>query len=610
IQALVNSKATTVFAEDAWNQKTNAKEKWTAKELSLLARIGCHIPVTIYDDGAWDRNASGGHLANTTHVHPTPFQGHLLFISGPLLKRLDYRANRPLVGPDTEQNSPPDRCAVIKEVNGHRVIHQELYNQMIEARLLPMLQRANALSNPNNKAIVSLPGIGCGVFSGEFARETKDSLCIAVSAMLEKHIARLPNIRAVVLDTYDSMPTLDAGFSAPKPSGDRVKTIGHLAYAVCATRGRGRCQLSSPEKFAQDLGLGTDNFTLFGGVAGDPVALPTNDYLQGNTRNTVDGSVGASTSACSSLTGIAGQYVGRQYSYTEIMPGVGSWDYDPNAPTTALSHQYFPPDGYNDWEAVYQRNNCSLHATPNNIFITRENGAILTLSAAETAAATTSRVVSVAQVAPVMPVQPVVPRPIAPAAGAQHAHVGGSGVLPVADDANRTALRAAAEARQAEQRAAIPGAVHPTVEKLMQSLPRKDQPAPNPQPGSGMAQSDAPLSVTADRPASDQSEKRSGVFAYIISRLAFPFVWIGYLLSTDPQGRTAYERAVDWMHRFVSGNSNEVAGTNTQSVPPKGMPVEPASITPSAAIPSLKADMSAPAAGNNSSPTPAGRPVP
>ncbi|MES2212878.1 MAG: hypothetical protein V4490_07050, partial [Pseudomonadota bacterium] len=498
IQAMVNSKIPKLFAERSWHIELDGKRCWTDEEFALLADIGCHIPVTIFDDGAWGEPGA-------TNVNPA-FTGHLLYASGSLLK--NKNDDKCIGKPKGDgRYGAPDRIEVVDENGGDPFIKQDAYNAMIERRLLPMLLQANAIAAAEGaEAIFNLPGMGCGVFGGEFedGRAAK-SLNIAIDVMLQKHYAKLQNVRLVVLDAYDRVPEVEptAGFTPTDKPREYRKNIGHLSYVCCGTRDPAtkkstRPQLSHPSKFVEQFGLDpTKKYIAVKGVGGDPLSYPNNDYFKENTRTTDDGTVGASTDSMYALMGAQGEY--------RVVGTLG---------------KYFPPAGFADWNAVHAAHKVKLSATKDNILIAKNDGTIQTLGQVLGVTNTHSDVHLVKPNHVVRPVEP--PKPV------------------VATEQST-------------------------------SVPKKTQ---------------------------------GSVFAVIISRLAFPFVWIAYLLSTDPQGRSAYDRAVDWMHRFVSGNSNEVVVPNTAGVPPKGMASEPAPTTPSATIHSQKAGMSGVAAVNNSHPTP------
>ena len=76
------------------------------------------------------------------------FKGELLFTPGALL----------------EPHSPD-----YKEVVEENAINTIKYNALIARRLLPIFLHASQKAQENNnKAVIALPGVGCGVFSGNF----------------------------------------------------------------------------------------------------------------------------------------------------------------------------------------------------------------------------------------------------------------------------------------------------------------------------------------------------------------------------------------------------------------------------------------------------------
>ncbi|NDB70680.1 MAG: hypothetical protein EB015_22265, partial [Methylocystaceae bacterium] len=255
-QALMNAKKPKVFAESEWampipnGQPGAGEKKWTRKEFSLMADVNCHVPVTVYDTGNWNKAEAADRQES--------FEAHLLFTPGPLLKSFSWNNFDPITHQRVEQfrvyigdavqdrYGSQDRLEVVDEPGGieNAVINQEKYNAMIERRFLPLLVQANAQAEQESgRALVTLPGIGCGNFGGEFADgRALTSLTLAMNALLEKYHTHLPHIKGVVMDTFGNSPdaTSIAGCGFTDFQGpanlEKQKRIGNLHFVLSDTK--------------------------------------------------------------------------------------------------------------------------------------------------------------------------------------------------------------------------------------------------------------------------------------------------------------------------------------------------------------------------------------
>jgi len=293
LELLVRTKKPQIFAE---SQVYGDGSDWNSDELSILGDVGVAVPVTVFDDGR----------RSQPRVHTAPFPAELLFIPGALLAG---RGN----------TLPVDR----QEVVAGGQIGEQAYFQLYERRLLPLFVYANTISAQQNKqAFITLPGIGCGYFAGSFKHELKPLLQKTLLAILQKHIRRFANIRAVYFDP-------DTGLDNTRHA------IGHLSYMVrpLLEGNHEKPQLCPPQTYAE----ADDDFSscqLFSIVAWDHVSWPGNDFYKGS-RVSDDGVKAAATSSMASLSGIQGMY---------------------NSQTNC----YAPPARYQNWEEVVLHNQTQL----------------------------------------------------------------------------------------------------------------------------------------------------------------------------------------------------------------------------------------------------------
>jgi hypothetical protein len=308
IQALLATKQPLIFAESAIRCDGT---DWTHRELGLLGDINITMNAKAFDNGVWkpsDKNF---------REHAPPLDVKLMFTPGALLG----------TGPDFKGQSPD-----YAEVTVHGRIDQEKYNALVERRLLPLLAHANACAEADGKdAVVTLPGLGCGAFAGDFRGQMSAHLNVALQAMLSKHGDKLKHVSLVYFDTFGEC-------------ANAQKTYDETAYRVRpAMMGNNRSQLMAPQSYAEK----GDDFTkakLYKLVAWDHASYPGNDFF-GNSRSTDDGVSAAATNSMEVITGFRGNYADGQYN---------------------------PPKGYESWEDVVERNGIRLVAQSNIKIVTRD----------------------------------------------------------------------------------------------------------------------------------------------------------------------------------------------------------------------------------------------
>ena len=135
------------------------------------------VPVTIFDDGS--------HAAPTPHVPPCP--GTLVFTPGALLR--NGRGQTPADWPET---TTPDGQ-----------LFTEGYYRLYRRRLLPVFSYINDRAARPRSAFVTVPGLGCGQFSGSFRGELGAQLRAVLERLLVEYGASLPNLKVVYFDPYD-----------------------------------------------------------------------------------------------------------------------------------------------------------------------------------------------------------------------------------------------------------------------------------------------------------------------------------------------------------------------------------------------------------------------
>lgn len=271
LELLVNTKKPQIFAESAI--KGDGSD-WNLEELAILGDLSVVMPVEIYDDG------------NHTQpmVHARPFEGTLCFTPGALLR-------------NDRGNTPVDWVEVVKDGQ----LDEEAYYQLYERRLLPVLLYIQQVS-VEQKALVTIPGMGCGMFAGKFQGRLGEAFKRVLQRLLETHHTRLSNIKAVYYDPYQECQNERLEF------GDLSLLVRPLTQQLFPT-----CQLLEPKMLGDHVGEFAD-CRLFSFVAWDHVSWPGNDFHIGS-RATDDGVKAAATSALKALTDRPGYYDPKQYKY-------------------------------------------------------------------------------------------------------------------------------------------------------------------------------------------------------------------------------------------------------------------------------------------------------
>ena len=298
LEALLQTKKPQIFAETSVSGNGS---DWNQAELAILGDISIAVPVQAYDNGL--------HRYPKPHKHP--FQATLLFTPGALLRN--------------GRGNPP---ADWDEVVTNNVIDPEGFYQLYERRLLPVLRYASDLAAARGRrAFITVPGLGCGQFAGEFHGQIGSYLQTAIYRITETHKDSLQGIKAIYFDPYQECE-------------NKRHELGHISFIVRPlTKGNlDKPQLCTPTHY-EEAGDDFSDCDLFSVVAWDHVSWPGNDFFAG-LRATDDGVKAAATDSMKALTGIEGKYDESTCEYT-------------------------PPGDYQSWEGVVKRNDLQLQITDN-----------------------------------------------------------------------------------------------------------------------------------------------------------------------------------------------------------------------------------------------------
>lgn len=288
LERLINTKKPQIFAESRIH---GDGQDWTQVELSLLGDLSIAIPVTVFDDGA--------HTG--PHIHEVPFDATLIFTPGALLRN-------DLGGTPVDWD----------EVHTGEVLDPSGYAALYRRRLLPALKWIDSRASlSSHKALITLPGLGCGQFAGRYQGHLGEMLKGSIAKILETEASNLSNIRAIWYDPYAECVPDRQEF------GNTVFITRPLLHDLFP-----RPQLSTPSDF------GFADCDLYSFVAWDHVSWPGNDYFVGG-RVTDDGVKAAATDSMRALTGVKGHYSAEQ-------------------------SKYLPPADFSTWRAVVKQKQVTL----------------------------------------------------------------------------------------------------------------------------------------------------------------------------------------------------------------------------------------------------------
>ncbi|MFO8085023.1 MAG: hypothetical protein R6U27_11970 [Desulfobacterales bacterium] len=301
-ETLIRTKRPQIFAESA---VSGDGSDWNQTELSILGDISIAVPVIVYDNGK--------HY--NPEVHEVPFGATLLYIPGALL--INGMAKTP---------------ADWEEVTVNDQIGYKKYYALNARRLLaPFIFANNVAASKNKKAFITVPGIGCGQFAGNFRGQLGSLLKEVLIEFLKKHAKRFSNIRAVYYDPYAECEN----------ERHEIECLSFLVRPL--TKGNeNKPQLCHPRIYEEDQ----DDFKkceLFSFVAWDHVSWPGNDFYIG-LRATDDGVKAAATNSMAVVTGIEGYY-------------------------DVSTNTYKPPKRYDYWNSVVIKNGIQLQVKDNLVVV-------------------------------------------------------------------------------------------------------------------------------------------------------------------------------------------------------------------------------------------------
>ncbi|PSB40229.1 hypothetical protein [Chamaesiphon polymorphus] len=293
IGLLAQTKRPQIFAESA---VFGNGIDWNQSELSILGDLSIVTPVTVYDNGK-HRNPD---------LHQIPFAATLIFTPGALL-----------------QNGHNLTPADWMEVTTDGILNADGYYRLYERRLLPAFIYINALAKQHGKkALITIPGMGCGQFAGIFRGQLGAELRKVLVRFLQAYSSDFSQIQAVYYDPYSEC------------KNDRIEIEGISLLVRPLLRGNAnKPQLCLPQTYAED-GDNFENCELFSFVAWDHVSWPGNDFYL-NARSTDDGVKAAATNVMQVMTGIEGTY-------------------------NPQIDRYCQPDEYENWQEVVRKNRVQL----------------------------------------------------------------------------------------------------------------------------------------------------------------------------------------------------------------------------------------------------------
>lgn len=273
LNVLLATKKPIIFAESEIFSSGNA---WSTRDAQALGELSVVMPVKIFDDGRW----------SSPKVYQVPLDGYLMFTPGALLVKqcnVDY--------PEVVQND---------------VLADEDYYNLYERRLLPSLQFANNEAGAKGtKAVVTVPGIGCGQFAGPFKGKLEVEFNKVLRRILANHSAELTNISLLYFSDHSG--------SKQQVIKEKFSSTNYLL--IRGAHDNNFNLLERPEAF-NSLFVGDDftNHIIFAFVAWDHLSFPGNDFFK-MSRSTDDGVKAAATSSMTSLLGSNGHYDTTAYKY-------------------------------------------------------------------------------------------------------------------------------------------------------------------------------------------------------------------------------------------------------------------------------------------------------
>jgi hypothetical protein len=260
---LMNTRQPTIFAESA--PVLNGSD-WNQDETSILGDISFSTTGTkAYNNGAHN---------NAFTPHNPPLDVHLIYAAGTLLA-----------------NGHGTMTSDMAEVVLSSGINEEALYQLYERRLLPGLLAQNEQARVDGKRLViNIPGMGCGMFAGEYEEEIRGALPKALQSIFKNHADALDRVSVVNYDPF--LPNGTKGqetLSIERSSGE------NLNFMIRPLQDLPQAQKASQLEFPKDgADYNNGDFRLVKIVAWDHFSYPGNDIWR-DSRATDDGVTAAST---------------------------------------------------------------------------------------------------------------------------------------------------------------------------------------------------------------------------------------------------------------------------------------------------------------------------
>lgn len=281
IAFLMNTRLPKVFAESGTAQDGS---DWNMQETSILGDVSFSTTETY----AFNNGAHYGGFVG----HPQPLEVNFLFMASSLL--VNGRGNQ--------------TCDMQEVLVGNK-INDEAFFKLYERRFLPGLRAQNKQANIDGKQLViNIPGLGCGMFAGEYESEVRRALPLALKRLFDTYGPELNMLHTVNYDPY--LPLAEDTFTSIVPNTNIRLMARPLTRLPIGAVG----QVASQLEFPKD---GTDysNCRLVKVVAWDHFSYPGNDIWVngglafGNGRMTDDGVSFASSDVILAMFAL-GQFYG------------------------------------------------------------------------------------------------------------------------------------------------------------------------------------------------------------------------------------------------------------------------------------------------------------
>lgn len=291
IDALMKTKEPTISSFNV----PNGSQRWTAQEMTWMGDLSLVVQAQAYDHG--------NHCLNPTrHNQPIPLT--MAFVNGPMRK---------LSLPDGKETIKADGSS---DFEGLYKLHRR--------RVLPVLAAfSRQATAQNTRAFVTVPGLGCSVFAGKFAKVAHAEFVQVMRRLVEECSEQhFPNVDLWIGTYMDVIAPVQEDFAHPAKlfltnvNSTKVQQLSPLSDFAKEV----------PRLFAPFLPQGFSVSESTHGIQGSlvawgPFALPGNGWNSGS-RSTDDGVKGAATNVASVCTGVEGAYKEHGWSPKS---GSSSW---------------------------------------------------------------------------------------------------------------------------------------------------------------------------------------------------------------------------------------------------------------------------------------------